>query len=536
LFYQRFLGSNPVRVAALKGNFMTPKQVKKQLLANGYFPTELPPAFTTESFANYALKHEATLLAKSYDSECERYSNKEHKHARRVLKIPNPISYFQLCDYVSNNWADVTKKLEGSRFFNITDYFQAKDRFIKIKFHEFEEKRLITPATYKYILKTDISKFYPTIYTHSIPWATEGKKQAKENHQKKKLHSFGDKLDTFIRNCQGKQTLGIPIGPDVSRLVAEMIMVAMDKEIETKLYEVGCDFDGYRLIDDYFLCFDNYGDAEQALSIIASTALDYELTLNERKTEIIPVAEWVEYLWKQELLNIRISEKNQKFSIRNYVNKAFSLAKNYPGSNVIKYAVKCSQQWKINQDAWPLYEAFLLRSVMACPSVFEEVASIFAAYKDMQYPISTQHIERMCYKMVYENLPLGNHSEVAWSFWLLKMFEINIDQNVCLELGKIENSICACILLDIQESGKTEIVLETKGLEAAISDKKSLKGNMWLLAYENAIRGWIPAPNYDDSDIFNKMAKADVTFYDKAIEIEKAEIGGNEELASFYSG
>jgi len=515
---------------------MTPKQIKRQLLANGYFPTELPPAFTTESFANYSLKHEASFLAKPYNSECERYSNKEHKHARRVLKIPNPVSYFQLSDYVATNWSTVLKKLSGSRFFNISDYFQTEDRFIKIRFHEFEDKRLILPATYKYILKTDVSKFYPTIYTHSIPWATEGKKQAKENHQKKKLNSFGDKLDTFIRNCQDKQTLGIPIGPDISRLVAEMIMVAMDKEIETKLYGAMRSFDGYRLIDDYFLCFDSYGDAEQALSIIASTALNYELTLNERKTEIIPVSEWVEYLWKQELLSIRIPRNNQKFSIRNYINKAFSLAKTYPSSNVIKYAVKCSQKWKITPDAWPLYESFLLRAVMSCPSVFEEVASIFAAYKDMQYPISKQHIEDMCYKMIYDNLHMGNHSEVAWSLWLLRMFEINIDQWICLELGKVQNSVCACILLDIQESGKTEIAIDTTILEATISDSKSLSGSMWLLAYENSLRNWIAAPNYEDNEIFSKMAKAEVVFYDKALEIEKAQIGGNEEVTSFYSG
>lgn len=513
---------------------MTPKQVRNQLLANGYFPSELPPAFTTKSFATYVAKHGLAAFNKA--TECERYSNKEHKHARRILKIPNPLSYLEVCNYISDNWSVVSEKLKGSRFFHIHDYIQKEGRFIKIRFNEFEEKRLIIPSTYKYILKTDISKFYPTIYTHSIPWATEGKHQAKENHKKKKLNSFGDKLDALIRNCQGRQTLGVPIGPDTSRLIAEMIMVAIDKDIEEKLYEKVPEFDGYRLIDDYFLCFDNYGDAEQALSIIASTALEYELVLNERKTEIIPAAEWVEYLWKQELLNIKVPQENQKFSIRNYINKTFSLAKNYPGSNVIKYAVKCSQNWKIAEDAWPLYEAFLLRSVIACPSVFEEVASIFAAYKDLSYPISIQRVESTCYKMMLENLPLGNHSEVAWSLWLLKMFNITIDQDMCLELSKIENSVCACILLDIQESGKTEITLETDKLQALISDKDALCGNMWLLAYENNIRGWLTVAPYEDWGAFKKMAKSGVTFYDKEIEIEKASIGRNEEIAAFYSG
>ena len=54
--------------------------------------------------------------------------------------------------------------------------------------------------------RTDISNFYPRIYTHSIPWALLGKE-----HSKAQMHSttfkrhYANQLDIFVRNMQDKQ-------------------------------------------------------------------------------------------------------------------------------------------------------------------------------------------------------------------------------------------------------------------------------------------------------------------------------------------
>ena len=44
------------------------------------------------------------------------------------------------------------------------------------EFLEMAENDLVAEAyNYKYILKTDIKNFYPSIYTHSIAWALHTK-------------------------------------------------------------------------------------------------------------------------------------------------------------------------------------------------------------------------------------------------------------------------------------------------------------------------------------------------------------------------
>ena len=58
-------------------------------------------------------------------------------------------------------------------------------------------------------LKTDISKFYPSIYTHSIPWATEGGKEIYKKNRafgdkdtRKRTNLYGDDLDRLMVDCQ----------------------------------------------------------------------------------------------------------------------------------------------------------------------------------------------------------------------------------------------------------------------------------------------------------------------------------------------
>src|SRR5690606_34588468 len=121
----------------------------------------------------------------------------------------------------------------------------------------------------------DISQFYPSIYTHSLPWAILGKEKAKKFYYIKstqsthwstllrtnadaKLYSVCDHLDTLIRNCNEKQSVGLPIGPDTSFILAECITARIDKEIKNKLTNVV--HEGVRYFDDYYFYVNSRDD------------------------------------------------------------------------------------------------------------------------------------------------------------------------------------------------------------------------------------------------------------------------------------
>ena len=117
-----------------------------------------------------------------------------------------------------------------------------------------------------------VSRYYSTIYTHTIPWALHSKVRAKVDRSDKLC---GNVIDKCVRNTQDKQTLGIPTGPDTSLIISEIIGTAMDIRLSNELKDIK--LNGYRYIDDYYLFFSNWAQAEQATSKIHSTAKHFEL-------------------------------------------------------------------------------------------------------------------------------------------------------------------------------------------------------------------------------------------------------------------
>src|SRR3546814_5011434 len=73
-------------------------------------------------------------------------------------------------------------------------------------------------------------RFYPSIYTHSIAWAILGKAHVKASHHTTAFKGhFANHLDKAVGAGQEGQTIGIPIGPDTSRIIAELVAVVVEE-------------------------------------------------------------------------------------------------------------------------------------------------------------------------------------------------------------------------------------------------------------------------------------------------------------------
>src|SRR5260370_40427866 len=77
-------------------------------------------------------------------------------------------------------------------------------------FDELGKDMVLSSPGSRYVLKADISRFYPTLYTHSIPWALHTKEVAKA--KKKDSSLLGNLIDSATQATQHQQTLGIPVG------------------------------------------------------------------------------------------------------------------------------------------------------------------------------------------------------------------------------------------------------------------------------------------------------------------------------------
>ncbi len=150
---------------------------------------------------------------------------------------------------------------------------------------------------------SDIDQFYPSIYTHSIPWAlhtkTAAKAAVKAGKAAKGPPLLGDVLDKALRDMNDGQTHGIPIGPDTSLVIAEITLAAADKELISRSSRP---LTGHRYVDDYELSFDSLSRAEDVLSDLQAVLASLELLLNPRKTRIVDLPMHLDDEWAVDIM------------------------------------------------------------------------------------------------------------------------------------------------------------------------------------------------------------------------------------------
>lgn len=148
---------------------------------------------------------------------------------------------------------------------------------------EVEQKSIEMSLDYEYLLETDISDCYGSIYTHSIPWALHSKETAKSNKTENTL--LGNTIDRHIRDMRHGQTNGIPQGSVLMDFIAEVVLGYADLELSEKLNKakIKCQILRYR--DDYRIFTKNPQGAEKVAKLLTETLMDLGLKLNSAKTK-----------------------------------------------------------------------------------------------------------------------------------------------------------------------------------------------------------------------------------------------------------
>jgi hypothetical protein len=336
----------------------------KVLLARGFFPKELPPPFRTVSFASLVAKSLKSLPAE-FDSSGAASKTISFNLARvgilrRELGIPNPISYFRLAREITDNWPGLAAHCSKSKIALTTPRFlMTSDRAIEgqRRLSELPMFRAKSRTSGRYLLTADIARCYPSIYTHAIPWALHGKSVAKKKFHSKKL--LGNRLDIATRNCQDRQTVGVPIGPDASFLLSEVVLSAVDKALPRRLFT-----NGYRYIDDYEFSFSVRADAERALGELQQGLSIYELDLNGLKTSIKELPEPTDKLWATELRLFDLEAPNDRtaeYKLMRFFDRAFELAREDRNDYVLNYAIARLGTLTFNKRPWRVLQNLLLQ-------------------------------------------------------------------------------------------------------------------------------------------------------------------------------
>ncbi|MBO4675435.1 MAG: RNA-directed DNA polymerase, partial [Elusimicrobiaceae bacterium] len=175
------------------------------------------------------------------------YHSTDGKYQWRPLQILHPVLYVELVNCVceSKNWDFIRKRFKQFsanphiKCASIPLVNQPKKTMTAASvlnwWREIEQSLLSQALEYSYIVTTDITDFYSSIYTHTIPWALHTKSEAQKKKRNKQL--FGNKIDTLIQDMQHKQTNGIPQGSVLMDFFAEMVLGYADEILTKSLSE-----------------------------------------------------------------------------------------------------------------------------------------------------------------------------------------------------------------------------------------------------------------------------------------------------------
>ena len=303
--------------------------LKESLIRRGYIPKEFVPAFKAGTLADAlgSLAGDLHSYGKT-NSKCCYHSIPKLKHFRRLIAFPNPLHQVMLAEVLETHWGELQIHMNKSLISLSSveeDPEEGNALRRKATFDDLPLQRSLRSAAARFLLRADLSRFYQTLYTHSIPWALHTKATAKARKNERNL--AGNAIDIAVRNTQDQQTLGIPVGPETSDLIAETIGVAIDEQLQNAFPNLS----GIRYIDDFNLYFGKRAEAEEGLAALNAAVKEYELEINQFKTEIVELPESLEPPWKSELRSFVIRPEAQHQDLLGFFSRAFDLANGFPG-------------------------------------------------------------------------------------------------------------------------------------------------------------------------------------------------------------
>lgn len=313
--------------------------VKEGLLKSNYFPLqknrneELPSIFNSELFSADIADELVAIKLRNGGYDDLSFNVTRFNNVHRKISIPHPLPYAHLVNTITENW-DSISHIEDNENSIIRPLKHKDGRIIVMTYEQPKHKTKRYNDSCKgkkFLVHSDISNFYPSIYTHSIPWALLGVQEAKLNQS----GGFENELDQHQRMMKKNETTGVAIGPGTSNIISEIILYEVDKLLKNKGYEF------YRFIDDYTAFCSTYEESESFIRDLSEFLSTYGLLLNIKKTEIKKLPKPTAADWVSDL-GSRISQRTKvnEFYCIKMLDYALDLQEKNTGGSILKFTLK----------------------------------------------------------------------------------------------------------------------------------------------------------------------------------------------------
>jgi hypothetical protein len=207
---------------------------------------------------------------------------------------------------------------------------------------------------FRYYARTDFKACFDSIYTHAFSWIIE--KNSLDSKDAKNSH-LALVIDRLMQNINGHISNGIVVGPEFSRMIAEILLEHVDKEVKHSLLQDGIktkrDYRIYRYVDDIFIFANETRSIDRILETYREISEKYLLHLNELKlvkgtTPCLP-KDWLQPTRQlSEMIGNYFYHGNHADFLKLDVAKQHVVGKNYIHIDTIKDGINVLMQTYLN--------------------------------------------------------------------------------------------------------------------------------------------------------------------------------------------
>lgn len=489
--------------------------IYRSFLARGYFPKELPPAFFTEQFAKYATTKGGRAKIAAYApaedfTECVRYRLALPGLDRRELRIPHPFSFATLAELAAKNLGRLLKKASSSGFSRSRPvYATGRYRAIQtmVKPPNLPRERAAIRAGATFLLKTDVNQFYPSLYTHAVGWAIDPKLRRRANWGSRKL--LGKRIDQALMDLDGKVSQGIPIGPDISLLLAEVVLAQVDKAIRVRPSRA------FRWFDDFEMAFDTSDEAEAALKRLNKELARFRLRLNAKKTAIIRLPRPAQDEWQELLRDAATVRFISPREMVKYFDAAFRLRERFPDEPVLLYALGILfKLLRPSAGVGRIAQSCITQALLCEPGAAQKAFALLTWWRLNGLVLDADLITSTINQMILRHEASGFSSDIAWALAFCLEQGYILDSKAGKVLSGFDDDCVALQALHMDSRGLLPKGFTTSRISKVVKEA-DLDREHWLITYESVRHGFlgVSARAVKKNPLFSDLLKRKVTFY-----------------------
>jgi len=483
-------------------------------ISRGYFPKELPPSFFTDHFAAFAASKGGRSVLASYKptdnfTECVKYNLALPGLQDRQLRIPHPFAFARLAQLAARNMQRLLKKAGRSPFARSRPVYVTRQRRSVRTLYKptnLARERSLSRGGSSYVLKVDVSQYYPSLYTHAVGWAVDKKLRERAHWSNNAL--LGKQIDQSLMNLQGKVSQGIPIGNDISFLLAEVVLSEVDRSLGVPADRA------FRWFDDYEFGCDTRDDAEHLLSRLQRELERFKLRINPRKTQILEPPRAAADEWHDSLLDASKRAASSPHAMVRFFDVAFGLAEQFREVPVLLYAIGALFRFtQLRPEVLRVAESCITQALLSEPGCAQKGFALLKYWQVNGGILSSKLIGRTIEQLVRRHRRRDSSSDIAWGLTFCISEGLVLPKTVGRELSEAEDDV-GCIL---------SLHAHSAGLLAGYSAQKVEKrlaqaspdGDHWLSLYESVRQGFLPDlwPVVAGNELMAPMLAQEVAFY-----------------------